>query len=115
MAKHRVCADWCRMLVGPSVSVASTGLSGRDIRDGCLSSMELAAPGGAPRVRLAKSYVRSMLTILLNCGIELGLPGCLDQPTPSVAWQIIGISDFGGILAPLIARKSDRYFSTYGY
>jgi hypothetical protein len=29
--------------------------------------------------------------------------------------QKIGIFDFGGFLAPLIARKSDRYFPTYGY
>jgi hypothetical protein len=40
--------------------------------------MEPAAPGGAPRVRLAKSCTRSMLSILLNYGAELGLPGCLD-------------------------------------
>jgi hypothetical protein len=54
------------MLVGPSVGVASTGLSGRDIRDCCLLSMELAAPAAHLGFRLAKSYVRSMLTILLN-------------------------------------------------
>jgi hypothetical protein len=29
-------------------------------------------------VRLAKSCTRSMLTILLNYGSELGLPGCLN-------------------------------------
>jgi hypothetical protein len=29
-------------------------------------------------VRLAKACVRSMLSILLNYGAELGLPGCLD-------------------------------------
>ena len=40
--------------------------------------MEPAEPGGAPRVRLAKSCTRSMLTILLNYGAELGLPGCLN-------------------------------------
>jgi hypothetical protein len=40
--------------------------------------MERAATGGAPRVRLAKSCTRSMLSILLNYGAELGLPGCLD-------------------------------------
>jgi hypothetical protein len=40
--------------------------------------MEPTAPGGAPRVRLAKSCTRSMLSILLNYGAELGLPGCLD-------------------------------------
>jgi hypothetical protein len=108
----RVCADWWRTLERPAVSVPSTGLSERDC---FLSLMKRAASGGAPRVRLAKSCVRSMLTILRNYGTELGLPGGLDRPTPSVACQIIGISDFGGILAPLIARKSDRYSSTYGY
>ena len=111
----RVRADWWRTLERLAVSVASTGLSERDIRDRFLSLMERAASGGALRVRFTKSCVRSMLTMLRNYGPELGLPGGLDRPTPSVAGQIIGISDFGGILAPLIARKPDRYSSTYGY
>jgi hypothetical protein len=40
--------------------------------------MEPTTPGCAPWVRLAKSRVREMLSILLRYGAELGLPGCLE-------------------------------------
>jgi len=53
-------------------------LTGQDIRDCFLALLEPATPLGAPRVRLAKACVRSMLSILLNYGAELGLAGCLD-------------------------------------
>jgi hypothetical protein len=57
--------------------------SGRLVAAGSIASVDRlsampATPGGAPRVRLAKSCTRSMLSILLNYGAELGLPGCLD-------------------------------------
>jgi hypothetical protein len=74
----RVYADWCRTLERAIGKRRVDHLSGQDIRDCFLSLMEPASPGGAPRVRLAKSCTRSMLSILLNYGAELGLPGCLD-------------------------------------
>jgi hypothetical protein len=73
----RVYADWCRTLERAIGKRRVDRLSGQDLRDCFLSLMEPAAPGGAPRVRLAKSCTRSMLTILLSYGAELGLPGCL--------------------------------------
>jgi len=74
----RVYGDWCRTLERAIGRRRVDRLSGQDIRDCFLSLMEPAAPGGAPRVRLAKSCTRSMLSILLSYGAELGLPGCLD-------------------------------------
>jgi hypothetical protein len=74
----RVYTDWCRTLERAIGKRRVDHLSGQDIRDCFLSLMEPAEPGGAPRVRLAKSCTRSMLTILLNYGAELGLPGCLN-------------------------------------
>jgi hypothetical protein len=74
----RVYDDWCRTLERAIGKRRVDRLSGQDIRDCFLSLMEPAAPGGAPRVRLAKSCVRSMLSILLNYGAEIGLPGCLE-------------------------------------
>jgi hypothetical protein len=74
----RVYDDWCRTLERAIGKRRVDRLSGQDIRDCFLSLMEPAAPGGAPRVRLAKSCVRSMLSILLNYGAELGLPGCIE-------------------------------------
>jgi hypothetical protein len=70
--------DWCRTLDRAIGKRRVDHLSGHDIRDCFLRLMEPATPGGAPRVRLAKACVRSMLGILLNYGAELGLPGCLE-------------------------------------
>jgi hypothetical protein len=74
----RVYGDWCRTLNRAIGQRRVDHLSGQDIRQCFLRLMEPATPGGTPRVRLAKSCVRSMLSILLNYGAELGLPGCLD-------------------------------------
>ena len=74
----RVYGDWCRTLDRAIGKRRVDHLSGHDIRDVFLRLMEPATVGGAPRVRLAKSCVRSMLSILLNYGAELGLPGCLE-------------------------------------
>jgi len=76
----RVYDDWCRTLERAIGKRRVDRLSGQDIRDCFLSLMEPAAPGGAPRVRLAKSCVRSMLSILLNYGAELGCPAALSSP-----------------------------------
>jgi hypothetical protein len=70
--------DWCRTLGRAIGARRIDRLSGQDLRDCFLALLEPAVPGGAPRVRLAQACVRSMLSILLNYGAELGLPGCLD-------------------------------------
>jgi hypothetical protein len=74
--------DWCRTLDRAIGKRRVDHLSGHDIRDCFLRVMEPATPGGAPRVRLAKACVRSMLGILVNYGAELGLPGCLELAEP---------------------------------
>jgi hypothetical protein len=70
--------DWCRTLARAIGKRRVDRLTGQDIRDCFLALLEPATPLGAPRVRLAKACVRSMLSILLNYGAELGLAGCLD-------------------------------------
>jgi hypothetical protein len=74
----RVYGDWCRTLDRAIGKRRVDRLTGQDIRDCFLRLMEPATPGGAPRVRLAKSCVREMLSILVRYGAELGLPGCLE-------------------------------------
>lgn len=70
--------DWCRTLERAIGRRRVDRLSGQDLRDCFLVLLEPTVPGGAPRVRLAKACVRSMLSILFNYGAELGLPGCLE-------------------------------------
>jgi hypothetical protein len=74
----RVYGDWCRTLDRAIGKRRVDRVTGQDIRDCFLRLMEPATPGGAPRVRLAKSCVREMLSILVRYGAELGLPGCLE-------------------------------------
>jgi len=69
--------DWCRTLERAIGKRRVDRLTGQDLRDCFLALLEPAHPGGAPRVRLAQACVRSMLSILLNYGAELGLMGCL--------------------------------------
>ena len=70
--------DWCRTLERTIGKRRVDRLTGQDLRDCFLALLDPTRPGGAPRVRLAKACVRSMLSILLNYGAELGLPGCLE-------------------------------------
>jgi hypothetical protein len=70
--------DWCRTLERAIGKRRVDRLTGQDLRDCFLALLEPASPGRAPRVRLAKACVRSMLSILLNYGAELALPGCLE-------------------------------------
>jgi hypothetical protein len=70
--------DWCRTLERAIGKRRVDRLTGQDLRDCFLDLLEPTSPRRAPRVRLAKACVRSMLSILLNYGAELGLPGCLD-------------------------------------
>jgi hypothetical protein len=70
--------DWCRTLDRAIGRRRIDRLTGQDLRDCFLALLDPSHPGGAPRVRLAQACVRSMLSILLNYGAELGLAGCLD-------------------------------------
>ena len=70
--------DWCRTLERAIGKRRVDRLSGQDLRDCFLALLEPSGPGRAPRVRLAKACVRSMLSFLLNYGAELGLPGCIE-------------------------------------
>jgi hypothetical protein len=70
--------DWCRTLERAIGKRRVDRLTGQDLRDCFLALLEPSEPGRAPRVRLAKACVRSMLSILLNYGAELGLPGCIE-------------------------------------
>ena len=70
--------DWCRTLERAIGKRRVDRLTGQDLRDCFLRLLEPAHPGGTPRVRLAQACVRSMLSILLHYGAELGLPGCLE-------------------------------------
>jgi hypothetical protein len=70
--------DWCRTLERAVGKRRVDRLTGQDLRDCFLALLEPSHSGGAPRVRLAQACVRSMLSILLNYGAELGLAGCLD-------------------------------------
>jgi hypothetical protein len=70
--------DWCRTLERAIGKRRVDRLTGQDLRDSFLALLEPSSPGGAPRVRLAQACVRTMLSILLNYGAELGLGGCLE-------------------------------------
>lgn len=70
--------DWCRTLDRAIGKRRVDRLTGQDLRDCFLALLEPASPGGPPRVRLAHACVRSMLSILLSYGAELGLVGCLE-------------------------------------
>jgi hypothetical protein len=70
--------DWCRTLERAIGKRRVDRLNGHDLRNCFLALLQPATPRGAPRVRLAKACVRSMLSILLSYGAELGLPGCLE-------------------------------------
>ena len=70
--------DWCRTLERAIGKRRVDRLTGQDLRDCFLALLEPSHSGGAPRVRLATACVRSMLSILLNYGAELGLAGCLE-------------------------------------
>ena len=70
--------DWCRTLDRAIGKRRVDRLTGQDLRDCFLALLEPSSPGGSPRVRLAQACVRTMLSILLNYGAELGLGGCLE-------------------------------------
>jgi hypothetical protein len=70
--------DWCRTLERAIGKRRVDRLSGQDLRDCFFALLQPEQPNGAPRVRLAKACVRTMLSILLNYGAEVGLFGCLD-------------------------------------
>jgi hypothetical protein len=70
--------DWCRTLERAIGKRRVDRRNGQDLRDGFLALLRPATPREAPRVRLAKACVRSMLSILLSYGAELGLSGCLE-------------------------------------
>jgi hypothetical protein len=70
--------DWCRTLERAIGKRRVDRLNGQDLRYCFLALLQPATPRGAPRVRLAKACVRSMLSILLSYGAELRLPGCLE-------------------------------------
>jgi hypothetical protein len=71
-------ADWCRTLDRVIGKRRVDRLTGQDLRDCFLALLEPSHPGGPPRIRLAKACVRSMLSILLSYGAELGSFGCLE-------------------------------------
>jgi hypothetical protein len=70
--------DWCRTLIAVAGTRRVDRLTGRDLRKWFLAIMRPAAPGAAPRLRLARGCVRQMMPILLAYGAEIKLPGCLD-------------------------------------
>jgi hypothetical protein len=70
--------DWCRTLDRVIGKRRVDRLTGQDLRDCFLALLEPATKSGAPRVRLARACVRSMLSILLSYGAELDLVGCLE-------------------------------------
>ncbi len=70
--------DWCRTLIALAGTRRIDRLTGRDLRNWFLAIMQPAAPGGAPRLRLARGCVRQMMPILLAYGAEIQLPGCLE-------------------------------------
>jgi hypothetical protein len=70
--------DWCRTLDRAIGRRRVDRMTGQDVRDCFLALLEPSSPAGAPRVRLAQACVRTMLSILLNYGAELGLGGCLE-------------------------------------
>jgi hypothetical protein len=70
--------DWRRTLERAIGKRRVDRLTGQDLRDCFLAILQPATAIGVPRVRLAKACVRSMLSILLSYGAELGLPGRLE-------------------------------------
>jgi len=69
--------DWCRALERTFGQRRLDRLKGQDLRRWYHTLAEPAGPGGKPRLRLASACVRSMMMILLNYGVEIGIPACL--------------------------------------
>jgi hypothetical protein len=72
-----VYAEWCGVLEQKFGARRIDRLAGADLRRWFNEVAKPAKPGGLPRLSLARKTVRTMLSILLAYGIELGLPACL--------------------------------------
>jgi hypothetical protein len=75
---QRVYDEWCRTLDRAFGARRIDRLSGQDLRRWFNEVAKPSRPGGLPRLSLARKCVRTMLSILLNYGVELGLPACLE-------------------------------------
>lgn len=70
--------DWCRTLERAFGARRIDRLRGSDLRRWYVTLAQPTSESGRPRLRLASACVRSMMMILLNYGVELNLPGCLE-------------------------------------
>jgi hypothetical protein len=75
---RRIYDQWCRLLDRLFGARRIDRLSGQDLRRWFNEIAKPTKPGGLPRLSLARKSVRTMLSILLNYGVELGLPACLE-------------------------------------
>lgn len=75
---QRIYDEWCRTLDRAFGARRIDRLSGQDLRRWFNELAKPAKPGALPRLSLARKCVRTMLSILLNYGVELGLPACLE-------------------------------------
>ncbi len=74
---RRTYDEWCATLDRAFGARRIDRLSGQDLRRWFNEVAKPNKPGGLPRLSLARKCVRTMLSILLNYGVELGLPACL--------------------------------------
>jgi hypothetical protein len=74
---QRIYDEWCGTLERAFGARRLDRLSGQDLRRWFNEIAKPSKPGGLPRLSLARKCVRSMLSILLAYGAELGLPACL--------------------------------------
>jgi hypothetical protein len=72
-----VYAEWCGVLEQKFGARRIDRLSGADLRRWYNEIAKPGKPGALPRLSLARKCVRTMLSILLSYGAELGLPACL--------------------------------------
>lgn len=118
-------AEWCRALERVAGSRRVDKLVGSDLREWYDAIRAPRRPGEAPRERLARGAVPQLLRILINYGLELGLPECerldlilkhmafrrsTDAPQP-VAKQVMSYSQAEAIVTAGLAKGTRRHRS----
>jgi hypothetical protein len=76
-SSQNIYGQWCAVLERHFGARRIDRLSGADLRRWFNEIAKPTKTGGLPRLSLARKCVRTMLSIVLSYGAELGLPACL--------------------------------------
>jgi hypothetical protein len=109
---QRIYDQWCAILDHLFGARRIDRLSGQDLRRWFNEIAKPNKPGGLPRLSLARKCVRTMLSILLNYGVELGLPACLEL---AQALERMTLSPLRELLKEWRTRKPAQVAMTYAH